>query len=478
MKFTGDAKRVFEIFFELCKIPHGSGNTKAISDYCINFAKAKGLRCYQQDNNNVYIFKDAASGYENASPIIIQGHLDMVCVQEKDVNKDLEKEPVEAYVDGDFITAKGTSLGGDDGIALAYALATLESDEIEHPALEVVFTIDEETGMFGADELEADLLTGRHLINIDSEEEGIVLVGCAGGKGIDVKFEYSPVNFDGEACTVKIDGLKGGHSGAEIDKHRANSNKLAGELLKAVSDKMNVNLISFNGGEKHNAIANETTISFFYDGKKADVIRIIAEKNTDIQKRYAQVEDEINFEVRFNETAQYAIDLETTKKIISFVNEVPDGVVKMSEDIEGLVQTSLNMGVVQSNSECMTFSESIRSSVMSERDSLIELIEKMAEKYSASYEIYGAYPAWEYKSESVLRDIYSKTYKDVLGTEVSVQMIHAGLECGIFDSKLKGLDCISVGPDILDIHTPKERMSISSVERLWKVLKEVLRRLK
>lgn len=468
MKKLGNLKpeRVFYYFEEICSIPHGSGNTKEISDFCVNFAKEHNLEYVRDDMGNVIIKKPATKGKENRPTVIIQGHLDMVCEKDPEIDFDFEKQGLDISVDGDFIKANGTTLGGDDGIAVAMALAVLEDKNIIHPALEVLFTVDEETGMYGAKALDGSLLEGRTLINIDSEEEGVFTVSCAGGVRAEITLPVEYETNTKECLKITVGGLIGGHSGVEIHKGRLNSNKVAAEFLNTLND---INLVKINGGLKDNAIPvfTEIVIATNEDiSEKAEEFRVNARCDTD---------KGLTITVEKCEKATKCFTRQSTQKSIDLLNALPNGIIKWSEDIENLVETSLNMGVLTTDSNKITASFALRSSVNSEKDKLVDILYKCAKAFGASLLREGDYPAWEYKKDSILRDTMCRVWENIYGNKPEVIAIHAGLECGLLSEKLPGLDSVSIGPDMIDIHTPREKISISSVSRTYNFLYKLLK---
>ena len=471
-----EPKAVFSYFEDICAIPHGSYNTKAISDYLVNFAKAHDLRHIQDELNNVILFGDATPGYEDHAPVIIQGHMDMVCVKDSDCPKDMTKEGVEVTHDGEFVFAKGTSLGADDGIAVAYALALLADRSIPHPPLEVVITVDEETGMEGAAGIDLSMLKGKKLMNIDHDEEGTFTVSCAGGVKSTIHLPVSRRAVYGPCVKLTVEGLKGGHSGAEIHKPLANANKVMGEFLGRIQQMMPVCITKLSGGEKDNAIPSYCQVTMVALGMYIERINDVAEA---LQKEIREKYDEPGAIVRGDDVDALggnALTTEDSAKVIALLNAAPNGIQAWSKDIEGLVQTSLNLGVVRLEEELqMTFA--VRSSVNREKLDLAKRLDELAAFYGATTTHRGDYPAWEYKKESVLRDTMVRVYEEIYGEKPGVQAIHAGLECGLLSEKIEGLDCISFGPTAFDIHTPRERLNIASTQRLWNYLQEVLKNL-
>ncbi len=472
---------VFRYFEEICQIPHGSGNTKEISDYCVRFAKEHGLRHIQDSANNIIIFKPGTTGYENSAPVILQGHLDMVCEKEFDCDIDMDREGLQLEVQGDMISARGTTLGGDDGIAVAYALAILDADDIPHPPLEAVFTVDEEIGMLGAAALDCTPLKSRIMLNLDSEDEGYLLVGCAGGISVKGSIPTTRFSASGKKATLRISGLLGGHSGIEIDKSRANACKLLGRTLYALQKEVSFLLCSLQGGLKDNAIPRDATATLLLDGdadesKIAECINKIQQK---YQNEYRKSDPGVTCAITFSESGTAnAMTPDISKNVIAALVNFPNGVQRMSLDIEGLVQTSLNLGIMKTSEEEFTCSFSLRSSVESEKHALVEQIECLMESLGGSLKTMGEYPAWEYRPDSPLRDLMVEVFEDQYGRKPVIQAIHAGVECGLFAGNLPGLDCVSFGPDMKGIHTPKEVLDAASVLRTWEYTLEVLKRLK
>lgn len=472
-----EPKRVFHYFEEICKIPHGSGNMDQISDYLVEFAKKHELQYVQDEMKNVVIYKPATSGYEAAPTVILQGHMDMVCEKRADVEHDFTKDGLNLSVENGYISANGTTLGGDDGIAVAYSLALLESKDIPHPALEVLITVDEEIGLLGAVGVDCSVLKGRRLINLDSEAEGSIWVSCAGGLSAN---SFIPVNYveaQGEVVQVKICGLTGGHSGAEIDKNRANSNVLMGRYLYGLKKECDFEIAKLDGGLKDNAITRETIAKLVTNDVEG--IKAFSEKiQKSLREEYAGSDEGITVEV--TELGEKNIDVlhpVSKEKVIFFLMNIPFGVQKMSGTIQGLVETSTNIGILQLTKRELQASSSVRSSVGTARDAIASKIEYLTEFIGGEFEIQGAYPAWEYRKESPLRDKMVEIYEEMYGKKPEVVAIHAGLECGLFYQKMEGLDCVSIGPNMKDIHTSEEVLDIESTKRVWEYLLKVLENL-
>lgn len=473
-------QRVFYYFEQIAAIPHGSRNTKAISDYLVDFAKEHNLVWYQDENNNVVIVKEASAGYEAAEPIIIQGHMDMVCEKEKGVDIDFEKDGLKLYIDGDFLKAEGTTLGGDDGIAVAYALALLDSQEIAHPKLEVVITVDEEIGMLGADAIDLSMLTGHTMLNIDSEVEGSFLTGCAGGMAVNVTLPIKRVMQSGEKVALTITGLEGGHSGSEIDKEHGNANILMGRLLRALFEETPFGIISLAGGLKDNAITRECVTELLVPQENVNLVKEIADKlDIELKKEFMTADPSVCIEFEdLGKKEESILDFGSVSRVIFYLRSVPNGVQHMSQVMHGLVETSLNLGIMELKEDALHTVTSIRSSVGTRKADLLDRVTAIVELLGGEAEVEGDYPAWEYKQDSSLRPQIAKVYKQLYGKAPVFETIHAGLECGLLSEKIKNLDCVSFGPDNFDIHTPKERLSISSTGRVWDFIVEFLRQAK
>lgn len=475
-----EPKRVFYYFEEICKIPHGSGNIKEISDYLVAFAKDHALDYVQDEMNNVVIYKPASKGYENAPTVIIQGHMDMVCEKRPDVEHDFMKDGLNLSVENGYITANGTTLGGDDGIAVAYGLALMESTEIAHPALELLVTVDEEIGLLGAVGFDCSVLKGKRLINLDSEAEGSLWISCAGGLSGISHIPVQRVEAEGEKMQIKICGLMGGHSGAEIDKKRANANVLMGRLLYGLKKEVSYEIIALEGGQKDNAITREAMTEILVSRESTAAVKAYAaELQKKLQEEYTGSDEGISIEVTEEGVAKALVLHPTSReKVLFYLMQVPFGITKMSGTIEGLVETSTNIGILKLYEDELFASSGVRSSVEAARDALSDKIEYLTEFLGGEYEIQGAYPAWEYRKDSPLRDKMVKVYQEVYGEEPNVVAIHAGLECGLFYKKIEGLDCVSLGPNMKNIHTSEEVLDIASTERVWNYLVKVLESLK
>ena len=471
-----EPESVFRYFEEICAIPHGSRNTKAISDYLVSFAKAHGLRYRQDESNNVVIFAPGTCGLEDHESVILQGHMDMVCEKDASCPLDMAVDGLDVTHDGCCIFAKGTTLGGDDGIAVAYALAILDDNTIAHPPLEVIVTVDEEIGMLGAAAMDLADVKGRTMLNLDSEDEGIFTVSCAGGATCTVSLNAERKAVYGPCVRLSVEGLRGGHSGAEIHKNRANANKVMGDFLGRIQKLMPLCLTSFSGGSKDNAIPRACQATVVAMGIGLERINdIAAQLQQEVRETYDEPEALVQaFDV--DALGGNALTTAATADVISLLCAAPNGVQAYCPDMPELVQTSLNLGIAKLGDR-FTATFSVRSSVNAEKEGLITKLKELADFYNGTYSQSGTYPAWEFKKDSRLRDVMVPIYTRMFGKEPKVLAIHAGLECGLLGDKLPGLDCVSIGPQMHDIHTSREKLEIASTKRTWDFLLEVLKAL-
>lgn len=471
-----EPKEVFHYFEEICGIPHGSYREGPISDYCVAFAKERGLEVVQDELKNVIIKKPATRGYENIPTLIIQGHLDMVCEKEAASQINFLKDGLELEINGDYISAKGTTLGGDDGIAVAYALAILDSVTLEHPCLEVIFTVSEEVGMEGAAGIDLSGLKGRKLLNIDSEEEGILLTSCAGGARINAQLPISYEEKTGVIYEVLLENLSGGHSGVEIVKGRANANVLMGRLLLHLEKEVSYSLIEANGGLKDNAIPRDCQACILVSKENCMKLEeTIIKYAVTLKNEYRLTDPEMTLRAVKKETGNAAVfQKEDQKKLLILMNSLPNGVLTMSMNVHGLVETSLNFGIMKTEKEKCSVSYAIRSSVESAKEALSEKMKALIEFTGADFSISGNYPGWAFKEDSKLREDCVRVYTEMYGEMPKIEAIHAGLECGLLSDKIEGLDCISIGPNMQHIHTTKEQLSISSTKRVWDYIINVI----
>ena len=476
-------EKVFHYFAEISKIPRASKKEKEISDWLVKFAKERKLKVIQDEHYNVIIKKKATEGYEDFSPLILQGHMDMVWEKNKDTEFDFSTQGIELVIDGDFLKANGTTLGADNGIAIAYALAILDSDDIKHPALEVVITTDEEDGMSGVVNLDFDEFDGKTLINLDTEEYGEVYVSSAGGTRTEAKFifETKKIGNGYTPISIEVKGLSGGHSGAEIHKNLGNSIKILSEVLYHLSKRYEMSLIHIDGGGKVNAIPREAVaeIAVKLDGDSIDELKKLAGLAFEnILKDFKVSDKSPILAIEKIEEKNLGISLGDTLNIINFLHEVPNGVLEMSKHIEGLVETSINIGfisteIVDGNVK-IRIKSLARSMANDPLNKLVEEVTDLTRKHDANIKIAASNPSWEYKEDSKIRELIAKSFKEITGNEPVIKAIHAGLECGVFTQNIKGADVVSIGPNIYGAHTPEERMDIKSVGETWEWLLKIL----
>ncbi len=461
-------------FEEISKIPRGSGNREAISNYLADFGRSLGLKTVQDEELNVIIYKDATSN--SKKPVMLQGHFDMVCEKNSTKEHDFLKDEIKLIVDGDFIHADETTLGADNGIAIAYAMEILASKDLKHPPLEIVFTADEETGMFGAHGLDMSLFKAKRMINIDNEEEGVFVVSCSGGQRVDIQV---PVNFDEEnknmsAYQISIGGLLGGHSGMDINKERANANKLMARTLFSLEKLTDMRIISVNGGAQDNAIPREAFIKVLVE-KDFDIKAFVNDIGKTFKDEYSMTDKNINLEVEEIENEK-CLSKEDTKRAINSLMLIPNGVQNMNLAVN-IPETSTNLGVVITESGKIVLRSALRSSKASKLSLLVDNFKSLADSVDGVCNANKSYPGWEYKEQSDIREVFVNTYKELTGKDAVIEAIHAGLECGIFASQIESLDIIAVGPDIFDPHTPKEKFDYKSMQRTFDLLVNVLEKL-
>jgi len=474
MAVLGSCKpeRVFHYFEEITKIPHPSYHEEKISAFLVDFAKEHGLEYYQDDLYNVIIIKEASEGMENVEPIILQGHMDMVAEQNPDCHKDMMTEGLDLEIVDGFVTARGTTLGGDDGIAVAMCLAFLEDETLKHPRLEVVITVSEEVGMEGAAGIDVSMLKGHKLINIDSEEEGHFLAGCAGGCRMNVEFPIKKESIKGNLVSIEVKDCTGGHSGTEIIRGRANATLVAARVLAAAVEVSNINIVDLVGGTKDNAIPRGTSARVV---ASADAVKAMEEEAAAIKNEFAITDPDMKIVIKSEGNVVVdAVDAASSKKFVQLLLSMPNGIQAMSHDIEGLVETSLNLGVLNMDDSKITFASALRSSVDSAKVALMRKFRMVAEAYGCNVSAHGQYPAWEFNRNSAFRDELVAIYEEMTGQKAIVETMHAGVECGLLGSKIDNLDAVSIGPDMFDVHTPNERLSIASTERIYNYVRRVI----
>lgn len=475
-----EPKAVFSYFETICGIPHGSGNTGPIADYLVKFAQDRGLAWYRDAANNVVLTKPASPGYETADTVILQAHTDMVCEKAPGVEFDFAKDPIRPIVEGDILRADGTTLGADNGISVAMILALLDDPDLKHPKIEALLTSDEETGMVGAFAFDCSHLTGHKLINLDSEYEGVLMCSCAGGANA-----YSTIPVQREETALRlveitVSGLASGHSGVEIHKGRANANVLMGRLLGALGEKLSYQLVKLEGGSRETAIAATATAVIGVAADSADAAAEIAGScGAVFAKEYAAAEPGLTVIAKAltSETVS-ALTAKSTALVTRVLLALPDSVQAMSVDMPGLVQTSLNFGILKLKDTELYCANTVRSSMTTQKVWILDKVRSIAALAGGTTEVTGSYPGWSYNPHSVVKDTILAVYKDLFGKEATVDAVHAGIECGLFADSIPDLDCVSIGPDMADVHTPKEHLSISSTARTFALLKEVLARSK
>jgi dipeptidase D len=477
-----EPQKVFHYFEEICSIPHGSGNVEAISDYLLRFAKERGLECYQDNLKNIIIIKEAAPGYEQEEPFILQGHMDMVAVKDADCQIDMKHEPLRLQVEDGKINAEGTSLGGDDGIAVAYCLALLDEKKLGHPRLEIVLTTDEETGMEGAMGIDLSMLKGKRMINLDNEEEGVFITSCAGGARVDVRIPVRHTAVPEEnncRLQIAITGLRGGHSGTEIVKNGGNANVLLGELLAKIAEQTEAAVMWMDGGVADNAIPREAMAVICARAEQREqIIHLLEEQERRLQERFKESDPELSVVVSDMDGSLPAslktVDPSDLHNALACLAALPNGVTAMSAHVPGLVETSLNLGTTKLTDDGLSLSYSVRSSVNDEKEALCHHIQEIGARFGGKVDIRSAYPGWEYRVDSPLRSHLCDVYEKLYGIAPKLEAIHAGLECGILAGKIAGLDCISIGPTLNNVHTTHENMEIVSVRRTWEFITEAL----
>ena len=471
-----EPQEVFRYFKIICDIPHGSFNTEGISNFLVKFAAGHNYKCTKDDKGNVIIFAPATPGCEKAPALILQGHMDMVCEKAPGCDADMTRDPLKTLVEGDWLTADGTTLGGDDGIAVAMMLAVLDSSEIAHPALECVFTTDEEVGLLGAEALDVSELKGRRMLNMDSESEGAFTVGCAGGADMILAVHGRRSEKSGRVLKIKVSGLLGGHSGEMIGAGRANADLLMARILYTLYRKTEFRLLSVQGGNKDNAIPREAEASLLFpsavDRKK--VKKQIKEIRKALKNEYAVCDPGLTVKADWvkENTAELrpAFTKNDTRKFIRFLMAVPNGVIEYTPGLAGMPQTSLNLGILTTAADGISAEFLVRSSVNSQKQMMMDRLSCIAAQFEGSVRIVGQYPAWEYRTESDFRDLLQGVFKDTYGKDAAICVTHGGLECGLLAAKMPGLDAVSIGPEMSGIHTPDEKLNIPSVQRTWQFL--------
>ncbi|MDR7855163.1 aminoacyl-histidine dipeptidase [Tissierella sp.] len=472
-------KRVFYYFEQLTQIPRCSYDEQNVSDYLKSIGKKLGLETIQDDLLNIIIRKPATKGYEESEGVIIQGHMDMVCEKEDDSNHNFKTDPIELIIDGDYIRANKTTLGADNGIAIAMGLAILEDNTLEHPMIELLVTSSEETEMDGALGLSDKVLKGRRLLNVDSEEEGILVTGSAGGELIEIRVPAEYDNISGyDEVSIEVRGLMGGHSGMEIHKPRANANKILNNILKEIKASLDIKLVAITGGTKDNAIPRQSVANIGVStedlSKFNNIIEEMKKKVLDDSKTH---EPNIEIVITKGDSVSKVFKDTVLNTVISLLDNIPTGVFTRLPENEEIVESSSNLAIIKTEDGRIIIQVSTRSSAENNLLKLREKIVASVNEANCQYEISGSYPHWEYNPESRLRDTALKVYEDLFHIKMESTVIHAGLECGVLAKKYP-LDIISFGPNMYDVHTPQEKLSISSTERTYQYLIELLKQLK
>lgn len=465
-------------FEEICKYPRPSKKEEKIAEYVVSVGKRLGLQTEKDKFGNIVIRKPATPGLENLKTVVLQGHIDMVCEKNRDVEHDFDKDPIYPYIDGDWVKAKGTTLGADNGIGVACALAVLEAKDVEHGPLECLFTLDEETGLTGASSLKKNWLKADILINMDSEDLGTIFIGCSGGKNtaatFKAKLEKSPRNYS--TFELKVAGLKGGHSGLEIHVGRGNAVKILNRAIWSYSQENNIRLAEINGGNKHNAIPREAfAVVLVPKNDEKKLKKFVAKYNDTVKAEFVSVEPDLMVSMEKHSTPEKVMDEKTQKHLLNALYAIPHGVIKMSNDIPGLVETSTNLAVVETKGKNINIVTSQRSPVASQNVDITNMVSSVLKLAGAEISYGDGYPGWAPDIHSDILKVFKSTFTKMYGKEPEVTAIHAGLECGIIKEKYPDMDMISFGPTMRDVHSPAEKLQISTVPEFYNQLKTVLK---
>lgn len=480
-KITGyKPEKLFHFFEDVCAIPRGSGHEKEISDFLVKFAEDRGLWVYQDDSYNVIIKKEGSEGAKDKDPVMLQGHIDMVCDKRAGVEHDFEKDGIDLVLKDGVLSANGTTLGADNGVAIALMMMVLDDDDIKHPPVECVFTTEEEIGLNGAQALDKSRITARTMINMDSEEEGVATISCAGGLRVQLTRKVERINAEGTIVQVKIEGLLGGHSGTDIDKERQNANILMARMVERIMNNTDGKLVSFAGGTKDNAITRECEASLIYaDKTEAENAEKLAAELAEIYTdEISAFEPDFACEISVEENqSAAALRDEDAKAFIGAIRLAPNGVYRRNIKMDGFVVVSSNMGVTRADQDELVIVISPRSSVASLQEDSKARFALLAETFGFEISCSGQYPGWDYKEDSKIREVFLESYRELFGKELRLEALHAGLECGLFSEAIPGLDAIAVGPTLYNVHTPDEHVPLDSFERFYELLKHVLGRL-
>lgn len=467
-------------FYEISRIPHGSGNEKALGDYLTGFAQRMGLPWKRDEQGNVVISKPGSKGHESSPAVVLQSHQDMVCEKNKDVVFDFLVDPIRLIRDGDYIKADGTSLGADNAAGMAASLAVLESGDLVHPPVECLFTTDEERGLTGVNSLKDDFLTGRVLLNLDSEEEGDIYVGCAGGSDNVLTMKTSKVALpvSTQCAVIKLSGLKGGHSGLDINEGRGNAIKLMGRFLWNIGESLGLSLASFTGGSKRNAIPREAeAVVAIPEGKMAELEHQAEKWEKVFREELYPLEDQMKLRVEKAASPEKVYSKETASRLLDLIFILPHGVLAMSRTLHNLVETSTNVAIIKEEGDEIVIDLSHRSSSASSLESVNQRTESLARLCNIGRRKGSGYPGWQPNMSSKVLNLARETYKDLFKKDVHIKAIHAGLECGLIGEKFPGMDMISFGPTLRNVHSPDEVIYHPSVEKFWNFLTELLKKL-
>ncbi|RRS08196.1 aminoacyl-histidine dipeptidase [Pseudoalteromonas sp. J010] len=472
-----EPQAIWKFFDQICAIPHPSKHEEALAGFIVEWAESKGLAVRRDEVGNVFIKKPATAGMENRKPVVLQAHIDMVPQKNDDTAHDFVTDPIKPFVDDGWVTATGTTLGADNGIGMASCLAVLDADDIKHGPLEVLLTVDEEAGMSGAFGLQSGWLDGEILLNTDSEQEGEIYMGCAGGvdASMTLPLEREAIPAHHQVFELSLKGLRGGHSGVDIHTGRANANKLLARFLKHHIADFDFKLIDIRGGSLRNAIPREAYAMVSFDSSKVDQFQSLVEQyETTVKQELSAIESGITFALNTIDNHHLALTTQSQSKVLALLNACPNGVIRMSDDIKGVVETSLNMGVISTSEKNLEVLCLIRSLIDSGRSDVEGMLRSLAELSAADIEFSGAYPGWKPDPNSQVLAIFRDMYESIYGEKPHIMVIHAGLECGLFKEPYPNMDMISFGPTIKFPHSPEEKVEIASVGLYWQQMKGIL----
>ena len=466
-------KRMWEIFEEISRVPRESGNEEGIRNFLLSWAAENGFKADRDEIGNVFIYADATPGYENVAPLALQGHMDMVCVKKEGSEHDFTKDPIEIEYDGKFVKAKDTTLGADNGIAIAMTLALISDPTSQHGPIEGIFTISEETGLTGAFNIDPEKVKAKRMINLDSEEEGIIYIGCAGGVDLDSRITFKrEKNTFKKGYKIEVSGLLGGHSGGEIDKERGNAIKILARALKSIPK---FSLAEISGGTKRNVIPS---YAYAVISANCDIEKNIKEVEKEVRNELKKADPKVRITATEVENPESVIAHAAKKKIIDALFTAPHGVKTMSTTIKGIVETSNNLAIVKTEENSLTVVNSIRSNIASSKETHLSVLKTLYSAFGFTNKESDGYPEWEPNPSSPFLKEVDKLYKSIIGKKAKVTAIHAGLECGIINKRIEGMDSLSIGPDLFDVHSVNEHIVAASAERVYEFLKEMVKALK